>query len=52
MVLMRSRCIFAVACTAYMTAYSMMGSSTPAPMTEFGPSDINMFGKPSTHMDK
>ena len=52
MLLMRSRCIFAAAWTAYPTAVSRMGRRTPAPMIEFGPRDMNMFGKPSTHMDR
>ena len=52
MLFRRSRCSFAVACTAYMIANSMMGMSIPAPMNEFGPSDMNIFGKPSTHTDR
>ena len=52
MLLNLSRWSFAVACTAYPIAYSMMGISIPAPMNEFGPSDMNMFGNSSTHTER
>ena len=52
MLLMRSRCIFAAAWTAYPTAVSRMGRRTPETMIESGLRDMNMFGKPSTHMDR
>ena len=52
MLLMRSRCIFAAAWTVYPTAVSRMGQRTPETMIESGLRDMNMFGKPSTHMDR
>ena len=50
MLFSRSRCILSVACTAYMTSYSIMTSINPDPVAEFGPRTMNMFGNWSTHI--
>ena len=52
MLFSRSRCIFAVACTAYRIVTPKTPTRTPVPCTAFGPQHMNMFGKPSTHNER